>query len=136
MTRTVKTVSRDMTMRELEDLFELDDYNAFPVVEDSQVIGLVTKYDFLKCFAFHPSHMIPHYEDLMKRIVGDVMTPDFIYVHGEIKLTRVLQLMIDHQTRSIPVVDGDRKLTGIISREDIMKALMKCTRPIPQQSAG
>jgi CBS domain-containing protein len=136
MTRTVKTVSRDMTMRELEDLFELDDYNAFPVVEDSQVIGLVTKYDFLKCFAFHPSHMIPHYEDLMNRIVGDVMTPDFIYVHGEIKLTRVLQLMIDHQTRSIPVVDGDRKLTGIISREDIMKALMKCTRPIPQQSAG
>jgi CBS domain-containing protein len=80
--------------------------------------------------------MIPHYDDLMKRTVGDVMTPEFIYVHGEIKLTRVLQLMIDHQTRSIPVVDGDRKLTGIISREDIMKALMKCTRPIPQQSAG
>jgi CBS domain-containing protein len=134
MTRPVKTVTRDMTMRELEDLFELDDYNAFPVVEDSHVIGIVTKYDFLKCFAFHPSHMIPHYEDLMKRIVGDVMTPDFIYVHGEIKLTRVLQLMIDHQTRSIPVVDGDRKLTGIISREDIMRALMQCTRPVSQQA--
>ena len=53
MTRTVKSVRRDMTMRELQELFNRDDYNAYPVEEDGQVIGLVTKYDFLKCFAFH-----------------------------------------------------------------------------------
>jgi CBS domain-containing protein len=72
--------------------------------------------------------MVPHYDELMNRTVGDVMSPDFIYVHPEIKLTRVLQLMIDHQTRSIPVVDNDRKLMGIISREDVMHALSDCTR--------
>ncbi|HEY0331298.1 MAG TPA: CBS domain-containing protein [Rhodopseudomonas sp.] len=128
MTRAVKAVKRDMTMRELQELFNRDDYNAYPVEEDGEVIGLVTKYDFLKCFAFAPIHMVPHYDELMNRTVGDVMTPDFIYVHPEIKLTRVLQLMIDHQTRSIPVVDNDRKLMGIISREDIMHALSDCTR--------
>ena len=72
--------------------------------------------------------MVPHYDELMNRTVGDVMSPDFIYVHPEIKLTRVLQLMVDHQTRSIPVVDNDRKLMGIISREDVMHALADCTR--------
>ena len=101
---------------------------AYPVEEDGQVVGLVTKYDFLKCFAFAPVHMVPHYDELMNRTVGDVMSPDFIYVHPEIKLTRVLQLMVDHQTRSIPVVDNDRKLLGIISREDVMHALKDCTR--------
>jgi CBS domain-containing protein len=134
MTRKVKTVGRDVTMRELEELFERDDYNAFPVEEDSHVVGIVTKYDFLKCFAFHPSHMLPRCDDLMNKTVGDVMSPDFIYVHGEIKLTRVLQLMVDHQTRSIPVVDDNRKLLGIISREDIMRALADCTRPLKQPS--
>ncbi|KIZ39282.1 transcriptional regulator [Rhodopseudomonas palustris] len=128
MTRSVKTVSRDLTMRELENLFESDDYNAYPVEEDSRAVGLVTKYDFLKCFAFNPSQMLPHYDDLMNRTVGDVMTPDFIYVHADTRLTRVLQLMVEHQTRSIPVLDGARKLAGIISREDVMRALASIIR--------
>lgn len=128
MTRSVKSVAREMTMRELEDQFERDDYNAYPVVENARAIGLVTKYDFLSCFAFHPTQMLPHYDDLMKRTVGDIMTPDFIYVHADTKLTRVLQLMVEHQTRSIPVLEDDRKLEGIISREDVIKALASFTR--------
>jgi CBS-domain-containing membrane protein len=128
MTRSVKTVSRDLTMRELEDKFECDDYNAYPVVEDSRVIGMVTKYDFLNCFAFHPTQMLPHYDDLMNRTVGDIMTPEFLYVHADTRLTRVLQLMVEHQTRSIPVLDADRKLDGIISREDVIKAVARFSR--------
>ena len=130
MTRSVKSVSREMTMRELEDQFERDDYNAYPVVENARAIGLVTKYDFLNCFAFHPTQMLPHYDDLMKRTVGDIMTPDFIYVHADTKLTRVLQLMVEHQTRSIPVLEDDRKLEGIISREDVIKALASFTKAV------
>jgi CBS domain-containing protein len=128
MTHSVKAVARQMTVRELEDMFEHDDYNAYPVVEDSRVIGLVTKYDFLNCFAFHPTQMLPHYDDLMDRTVGDIMTADFIYVHADTKLTRVLQLMVEHQTRSIPVLDADRKLEGIISREDVIKAVASFTK--------
>ncbi|MBI5129457.1 MAG: CBS domain-containing protein [Rhodopseudomonas palustris] len=131
MTRSVKSVSREITMRELEDQFERDDYNAYPVVEEARVVGLVTKYDFLNCFAFHPTQMLPHYDDLMNRTVGDIMTPDFIYVHADTKLTRVLQLMVEHQTRSIPVLDADRKLEGIISREDVIKALASFTKQRP-----
>jgi len=128
MTRAVKSVSRELTMRELEDKFEHDDFNAYPVVEDQRVIGMVTKYDFLSCFAFHPTQMLPHYDDLMNRTVGDIMSGDFLYVHSDTKLTRVLQLMVEHQTRSIPVLDADRKLDGIISREDVIKALATFTK--------
>ena len=48
--------------------------------------------------------MIPRYEELMKQTVADIMTPDFIYVRLETKLTRVLQLMVDHRIRSMPVM--------------------------------
>lgn len=126
MTRAVKTVSRDVTMRQLGTMFDDDDFNGYPVKENSQVIGLVTKFDFLACFAFTPAHMVPRYDDLMSRTVADVMTADFIYVNGATKLTRVLQLMVEHRIRSIPVIDAER-LTGIISREDIMRALERCT---------
>jgi CBS domain-containing protein len=128
MTRDVTFVSRGVTVREVGDQFEKDDFNAYPVVENSRVVGLVSKFDFLASFVFTPAHMIPRYEDLMQRTVADIMTPDFIYVRGETKLTRVLQLMVDHRIRSMPVIEDDQRLAGMISREDVMKALENCTR--------
>ena len=71
--------------------------------------------------------MIPRYDDLMKRTVADIMTPDFIYVREETRLTRVLQLMVDHRIRSMPVIEDDHRLVGMISREDVMRALRRCT---------
>ena len=127
MTRNVKTVTRGLTLRELGDLFERDDFNTYPVEENGQVVGVVSKFDYLACFIFTPAHMIPRYEELMKRTAADIMTPDFIYVRAETRLTRVLQLMVDHRIRSMPVIDGDQRLAGIISREDVMRALRRCT---------
>jgi CBS-domain-containing membrane protein len=128
MTRDTKTVSRDVTLRELEGLFEKDDFNAYPVEEkSSQVVGLVSKFDFLACFVFSTAHMVPRYDDLMSQTVANIMTPDFIYVRGDTKLTRVLQLMVDQRIKSMPVIEGDQRLVGMISREDVMRALQRCS---------
>ena len=126
MTRDVKTVTRSVTLRELGDLFEKDDFNAYPVEENAQVVGVVSKFDHLACFVFTPAHMMPRYDDLMKRTVADIMTSDFIYVATDTRLTRVLQLMVDHRIRSMPVIDGDQSLAGMIAREDVIHALQRC----------
>ena len=123
MTRTVKTVTREVSVRELNALFERDDFNSYPVEEDSQIVGVVTKFDVLKCFAFTPSQMVPRYDDLMNRTVGDIMTTAFIYVGADTRLTRLLQLMVEHKIRSIPVIGNDHRLVGIIAREDVLRAL-------------
>jgi CBS-domain-containing membrane protein len=125
MTHDVKTVARSVTLRELGDLFEKDDFNAYPVEENAQIVGMVSKFDHLSCFIFTPAHMMPRYDDLMKRTVADIMTAEFIYVGTETRLTRVLQLMVDHRIRSMPVIDNDQRLAGIISREDVMRALQR-----------
>ena len=127
MTRAAKTVTRERTVRELSDMFERDDFNSYPVEEDGQVIGIFTKFALLKCFIFTPSQMIPPYEQLMSRTVGDVMTSEFIYVRTDTKLTRVLQLMVDHRIRSVPAIDDEHRLAGIIARRDVLKALADCS---------
>src|SRR3954466_7646563 len=128
MTTSVKTVARDTTMRELENMFEDADFNAFPVRENGGIVGIVTKFDFLKRFAFTSSRMVPSYDDLLSRRVADVMTPEFIYVDPATKLTRVLHLMVEHRIKSVPVLDAGQRLAGIIAREDVMRALagMRC----------
>jgi len=128
MTRNVRTVTRELTVRELGNMFERDDFNTYPVEEDGQAVGIVTKFDLLKCFAFTPSQMVPRYGELMNRTVGDVMISEFIYVRPDTKLTRVLQLMVEHRIRSIPVLDSDHRLAGIIAREDVARALASCAR--------
>ena len=72
MTRDVTTVTRDVTLRDLEALFEKHDFNSFPVVEEGQMLGIVTKFDFLRAFAFTTGQMVPHYDDVMKRPVAEV----------------------------------------------------------------
>ena len=126
MTRAPKVVMRDISLHKLGDLFERDDFNAYPVVDQSQVIGVVTKFDFLASFVFTPAHIMPHYEDLMKLTVMEVMTSEFIYVGLDTKLTRVLELMVSHRIRSMPVIEKDQRLAGVISRSDVMRALQSC----------
>lgn len=123
MTRNVKTVTRELRVGELNEMFERDDFNTYPVEEDTQIIGLVTKFDVLKCFAFTPSQMVPHYDDLMNRTVADIMISAFIYVAADTRLTRVLQLMVEHRIRSIPVMDNEHRLVGIVTRRDVLRAL-------------
>jgi CBS domain-containing protein len=127
MTPTVVTVERQTTIRQLGTLFEKHDFNAFPVMEDGKVLGLVTKFDFLRTFAFTSSQMVPHYDDLMSRRVEDVMTEAIVHVDPTLPLTRVLQLMVSLKMRSFPVMVPDRQLLGIISREDVMRALKETT---------
>jgi len=128
MTREVKTVDRHTTLRELEALFAKHDFNAFPVMEGKEVIGLVTKFDFLKTFAFTTTHLLPHYDELMGRTVEEVMTEAVVHVEPAAPLTRTLQLMVSLKARSFPVLTADKQLVGMIAREDIMRALKDTTR--------
>jgi CBS domain-containing protein len=72
--------------------------------------------------------MVPHYDDLMSRRVEDVMTEAIVHVDPTLPLTRVLQLMVSLKMRSFPVMIPDRQLVGMISREDVMRALKETTR--------
>ena len=127
MTPTVITVERETTIGQLGALFEKHDFNAFPVMEDGKVLGIVTKFDFLRAFAFTTGQMIPHYDDLMRRPATDVMTEAIVHVDPTSPLTRVLQLMVSLKMRSFPVMAPDRQLVGMISREDVMRALRATT---------
>jgi CBS domain-containing protein len=123
MTKLVLTVSRHVTLRELEHLFETHDFNGFPVVEGHHLLGIVTKFDFLKNFVFTHSTVFPHYDDLMKRTVEEIMTRNVCSVHPTTPLTRGLQMMVETRDKSFPVVDDKNRLVGIISRGDIVRAL-------------
>lgn len=131
MTQPVQTVTPQVSLRELESLFEKQDFNAFPVVNkdvNTEMIGLVTKFDFLKVFAFSTGQLLPHYDELMNQTVQDVMIEAVVCVAPDTPLTRALQHMVNLKTRSLPVVAANGQLVGVIAREDMMRALKDATQ--------
>jgi CBS domain-containing protein len=71
--------------------------------------------------------MVPHYDEIVRRPVMEVMTTTPVHVDPSAPLTRVLQMMVDLKARSFPVLNANDRLVGIISREDIMRALREAT---------
>ena len=128
MTPAVKSVTRQCSMADLETLFAQYDFDAFPVVEGDKLQGIVTKFDFLRAFGFTTGQLVPSYDELMKRTVGEVMTEGVVHVEPATPLTRVLQLMVSLKIRSFPVLGPDRQLQGMISRGDVMRALKQATQ--------
>ncbi len=91
---------------------------------------IVTKVDFLRAFVFTTGQMLPHYDELMRRTVSEMMTEAVVHVEPAAPLTRVLQLMVSLKSRSLPVIGAYRQLLRMISREDVIRALKEATQDV------
>jgi len=125
MKKNVVTVTAKTTLRELEHLFETYGFNGFPVVEGHHLVGIVTQFDFLRNFITTPNTVFPHYDDLMKRTVKQIMTDQTQTVHLTTPLPRVLQLVVETRQKLLPVVDEKNRLLGVISRGDLIRAMKR-----------
>ena len=128
MTSPAKVVAPEMTTGDLLRLFATDDRDAYPVVSNGKLVGIVSKADALKAFALTPATILPHYDDMMGTTVDEIMTRHVITVDSQTRLQHVLHLMGAHHFKSLPVVDRDNRLKGMIAREDVIRALARCNR--------
>ena len=122
MTAPVLTIAPAARLPDIERLFELHDFNGFPIVESGMFLGMVTKFDVLKVFVFPPRGTVPAYEELARRTAERIMTRNVITFTPETPLSRVLQTLVDFRVKSFPVLDG-HDLVGIIARRDVVRAL-------------
>ena len=137
MTLAPVTIAPETSLEEAERRFEDHDFNCLPVVDqDGRLVGVLTKLDVLQAFAFDTSRILPPYDDIMRQAASLFMTPSPITFDSDTPLTRVLETMLKTRCKSFPVVDGGR-LTGVIAREDVLRAL-RCAvagrRPQPREA--
>lgn len=128
MTRATRTVAPEMTVGDLLRLFATDDGDAYPVESSGRLVGIVSKADALKAFAFKPACILPHYDDVMGTTVDEVMSRHVMTINAETRLQRVLHLMEEYHFKTLPVVDANNRLLGMIARKDIIRALARCNR--------
>lgn len=125
MTENVVAVETTTPLSEVGALFDEHDFNAMPVLDGGRnVVGWVSKLDFLEAFAFSTQSIIPAYQKVIEKPVETVMTRALISVGPELPLTTVLGKMVASRHKSFPVLDEDR-LVGIVAREDVLRAIRR-----------
>jgi CBS domain-containing protein len=135
MTTDPLTVAPDTPLKEAARLMVAERISGLPVVEGGALVGIVTEGDFLRQEAGRQS---PTRYSLLDALFGDstagepgaetvseVMTDKVISITPDASLGEAARTMANKSVNRLPVVDGDGRLVGIISRADVVNAFTK-----------
>lgn len=114
--REVVSASPEMRVAEVVRVFAEQRIGAVPVIEDDEVIGIMSERDLVHCIAAEGAAALD-------RSVREVMTSPPITVESSHSVLGALGLMTRRRVRHLPVVDGER-VVGFVSIGDLVKFRM------------
>lgn len=124
--RTIMTcdpvvVGPNQTLNELADLMKKERLQQLPVVENGELLGMITTHDLWK-----ESQNRTNPSDVL---VKDVMSTTVIKVAPKDKLGTAAELFLDQRFKTIPVVNLDNQLKGVVTAFDVIKCVMRKEYP-------
>ncbi|MGN1045233.1 MAG: CBS pair associated ParBc domain-containing protein [Candidatus Methanomethylophilaceae archaeon] len=117
MVKDVVSVSPQMTVKEVSDKMIDSNFHGFPITERGYLLGFVTAKELLR---FH---------DRQDAKMREVMKRGTICCHPDMVIDDAIRVLFRYGIRNLPVVDGDKKLVGIISNIDIVRSQIEKSRP-------
>ncbi|MEM3737175.1 MAG: CBS domain-containing protein [Candidatus Bathyarchaeia archaeon] len=111
----VVTISPQNTVKEAIKLMTDNAIGSVVVVEAGEIAGILTERDCIrKCLAAG--------KELTTKI-GDVMSKPVVTVNQDASLSEAVELMRRKMIRRLPVVDKANKLVGILTSDDVLRAI-------------
>jgi CBS domain-containing protein len=103
--------------------------SALPVVDvTGRVVGILSEADVLRLHlsADPRAHLRPVVDEPTEPwpvTVAEVMSPDPVVAHEGSDVAEVARVLADTGWKSLPVVDAEHALVGMVSRSDVIRAL-------------
>jgi CBS domain-containing protein len=150
MTRAVITIDPDATVLQAARLMLQHHISGLPVVDkDGRLVGVLSEGDFLRRretktehkrsrwleFLMGPGRMAAEYSHSHGSKVSEVMTTDVQSVEEVAPLEDIVALMERKRIKRVPVVCGG-ELVGIVTRSNLMRAMVSLARGAPPVAKG
>lgn len=126
MTRDVQTIKPATTLLDAQRLMATHRFRALPVVDQGLLVGIVTRTDVLSAAPAH-AEGADRYEiakQVLTTPVRFIMTSSPIVVGEKEPVTQAAQLMAEHKIHSLPVVNAESSLVGMITETDVFKLIV------------
>ncbi|MBX2929455.1 MAG: CBS domain-containing protein [Saprospiraceae bacterium] len=125
MTPNVIVVQPEDTMDVVQDIFRKHNIHHLPVVEDGEVVGIVSHSDYLKLlhgFTLFKTRKSDEYNDAILRslLVREVMTKQVVTLGPDDTLELAAGFFRENLFHALPVVDDENMLIGIITTYDLL----------------
>lgn len=119
MSTRVVQLLRDIPLREARMLAARYDYNSFPVVmPEGRLVGLLTKGDLLRAVRAAATDGA-----VWDQPVSAWMAHGVLALRTRDSVAMAVELMVESNLRSLPVIDVDDHVVGMVSRHDLIQAL-------------
>jgi CBS domain-containing protein/anti-sigma regulatory factor (Ser/Thr protein kinase) len=115
MTRDVKTITKDTPMRVVLDLFRQARVSGTPVMDNDEVIGIVSMEDLIHCL----------YETDLDSPASKYMSTKPITVKDTDPVIEALKQFVSTRVGRLPVLGANGKLVGILTKGDVNRGLLK-----------
>ena len=110
MSRDVKVISPDMTIRDAARKMRDGDFGMMPVGEDDRLIGTISDRDIA-------IRAVAEGKDAATS-VRDVMSEGVAWAYEDDSVEEATKIMSERQVRRLPVVDRNKRLVGIVALGD------------------
>lgn len=141
MTKGVISVSKYESVMHVADILNEKNISGLPVVDkENKVIGIITQADILSLVGVSREHTL---KDLLRYMlgeklperrmgdhVGDIMTSPAITIGPNATVAETVRIMDDKRIRRLTVASSEGRLIGIITRADILKAVINRVKEI------
>jgi CBS domain-containing protein len=114
MTPSPTTIDAGESVVEAARLMASKDVGSLPVVENGQLVGMVTDRDLVL-------HVLAKDVDPHQTTIATICSQNPVVVGPEDSLDEALQRMAREQIRRLPVVE-DKRLVGILAQADVSRA--------------
>ncbi len=111
MTRDVRLVRPDQTIREAAHLMAELDIGCLPVEENDRMVGMITDRDIAVRAVSEGRGP--------QTLIKEIMSSEVMYCYDDQSIDEVTHNMADIRVRRLPVVNRSKRLVGILSLGDL-----------------
>jgi CBS domain-containing protein len=112
MHRGVTWVEPGTSIRDIAQMMRDGDIGSVPVGENDRLVGMVTDRDII-------CRGVADGADCNGLTARDVMSKPIIYCRADDELENALRVMEKNRIRRLPVIDENKRLTGMLALGDI-----------------
>lgn len=136
MTAAPRAVGEDTPVREVAELLVASHFKGVPVVDAAgRPVGIITPWNLASraglavrpgiLKGMEPDRVRAYLAGLPDKAAGEVMSPGVVTVREDEALERAVAAMVERGLKRLPVVDAGGRLSGMLSRIDVFRAVVR-----------